>query len=120
MIEIRNSKLPNPKEIGNGGSFFKNPIITSKSFKILQHNFPEIPHYIVSETEIKIPAGWLIEQCGFKGKRYGDAGVHHKQALVLVNYNNATGTEIYNLAKNIQQKVKETFKIKLDIEVNII
>ncbi|PHQ55322.1 MAG: UDP-N-acetylenolpyruvoylglucosamine reductase [Lutibacter sp.] len=120
VIEIRNSKLPNPEEIGNGGSFFKNPIITNKSFRLLQNNYPKIPQYIVSETEIKIPAGWLIEQCGFKGKRLGDAGVHSKQALVLVNYNNATGTEIYNLAKNIQQKVKETFKIKLDIEVNII
>ena len=120
VIEIRNSKLPNPEEISNGGSFFKNPIITPKSFKILHNNFPEIPHYIISETEIKIPAGWLIEQCGFKGKRFGDAGVHSKQALVLVNYNNATGTEIYNLAKNIQQKVKAIFNIDLEIEVNII
>lgn len=120
IITIRNSKLPNPEEIGNGGSFFKNPVIANKSFNLLQDKFSEIPYYKVSETEIKIPAGWLIEQCGFKGKRFGDAGVHSKQALILVNYNNATGTEIYNLAKNIQQKVKETFKIELEIEVNII
>jgi UDP-N-acetylmuramate dehydrogenase len=120
VVAIRKSKLPNPEKIGNGGSFFKNPVITNKSFKLLQQNYPKIPHYIVSETEIKIPAGWLIEQCGFKGKRFGDAGVHTKQALVLVNYNNASGMEIYNLAKKIQQKVKATFAIDLAIEVNII
>jgi UDP-N-acetylmuramate dehydrogenase len=120
VVAIRKSKLPNPEKIGNGGSFFKNPVITNKSFKLLQQNYPKIPHYIVSETEIKIPAGWLIEQCGFKGERFGDAGVHTKQALVLVNYNNASGMEIYNLAKKIQQKVKATFAIDLAIEVNII
>ncbi|WP_299525184.1 UDP-N-acetylmuramate dehydrogenase [uncultured Lutibacter sp.] len=119
VVAIRESKLPNPEEIGNSGSFFKNPVINQNSFEIIQKKYPEIPHYIVSENEVKIPAGWLIEQCGFKGKRFGDAGVHTKQALVLVNYNNATGQEIYSLAKNIQQKVKEIFKIDLDIEVNI-
>ncbi len=120
VVAIRQSKLPDPQEIGNSGSFFKNPVINHNSFKILQKKYPEIPHYIVSENEIKIPAGWLIEQCGFKGKRFGDAGVHTKQALVLVNYNNATGQEIYSLAKNIQQKIKDTFNIDLAIEVNII
>jgi UDP-N-acetylmuramate dehydrogenase len=120
VIDIRNSKLPNPKEIGNSGSFFKNPVITVDAFRKLQEKHPNIPSYTVSETEIKVPAGWLIEQCGFKGKRFGDAGVHTKQALVLVNYDNATGTEIHNLAQEILKTVKKTFDISLDIEVNVI
>ncbi|OGS69491.1 MAG: UDP-N-acetylenolpyruvoylglucosamine reductase [Flavobacteria bacterium RIFCSPLOWO2_12_FULL_35_11] len=120
VIAIRQSKLPDPKKIGNSGSFFKNPVITSDLFKELTKKYPEIPHYIISESEIKIPAGWLIEQSGFKGKRFGDVGVHEKQALVLVNYNNASGKEIYDLAQKIQKKVMETFKISLEIEVNVI
>jgi len=120
VIAIRKSKLPDPKEIGNSGSFFKNPVISNKAFYLLQQKYPNIPHYVVSTDSIKVPAGWLVEQCGFKGKRFGDAGVHKNQALVLVNYNNATGKEIYQLAQNILQTVYEKFQINLEIEVNII
>jgi UDP-N-acetylmuramate dehydrogenase len=120
VIAIRQRKLPDPKEIGNSGSFFKNPVIPKAEFKILQQNYPNAPHYVVSETEIKVPAGWLIEQCGFKGKRFGDAGVHKNQALVLVNYGNAKGEEILALAKKIQETVLEKFKIAIEAEVNVI
>lgn len=120
VINIRESKLPNPKEIGNSGSFFKNPVIGKEQFDTLLTKNPNMPHYLVSENEIKVPAGWLIEQAGFKGKRFGDAGVHEKQALVLVNYGNATGKEIITVAKNIQNKVNEMFGINIIPEVNII
>lgn len=120
IISIRQSKLPDPKKIGNSGSFFKNPVISLCHFEKLKSKFPEIPHYIISESSIKIPAGWLIEQSGFKGKRFGDYGVHEKQALVLVNYGNATGKNIYQLAQSIQNTIKSKFSINLEIEVNII
>lgn len=120
VITIRKSKLPDPKEIGNSGSFFKNPVITSQHFETLSKQYPTIPNYKISENEIKIPAGWLIEKCGFKGKRYGDHGVHKKQALVLVNYGNASGKEIYQLAKKIQKTIFQKFEISLEIEVNVI
>lgn len=120
VIQIRESKLPNPKEIGNSGSFFKNPVISKTQFETLLAKYPNLPYYVVSETEIKIPAGWLIEQAGFKGARFGDAGVHKNQALVLVNYGNATGAEIVSLAHKIQNKVNEMFQINIIPEVNII
>ena len=120
VIAIRKSKLPDPKEIGNSGSFFKNPVISKDQFLELQKENPNIPNYPVSDTEIKVPAGWLVEQSGFKGKRFGDAGIHEKQALVLVNYGNASGKEIYLLAQKIQEKVFKNFGISLEIEVNII
>lgn len=120
VIAIRESKLPDPKKIGNSGSFFKNPVISKLQFEELQQDYPSIPSYTVSDTEIKVPAGWLIEQYGFKGKRFGDAGVHEKQALVLVNYGNATGLEILNLAKKIRASVADKFNITLEFEVNII
>ena len=120
VIAIRQSKLPDPNEIGNSGSFFKNPVISISLFEELKNKYPTIPSYPVSEKEIKVPAGWLIEQSGFKGKRYGDYGVHEKQALVLVNYGNASGKDIFELAQKIQATIKETYKIDLEIEVNII
>ena len=120
VIQIRQSKLPDPKKLGNCGSFFKNPIINDIEFKQFHNNYPQAPYYKISNSEYKIPAGWLIEQSGFKGKRIGDAGVHKKQALVLVNYGNATGKEIVSLSKKIQTKVKEDFGISMTPEVNII
>ncbi|MBT8244504.1 MAG: UDP-N-acetylmuramate dehydrogenase [Winogradskyella sp.] len=120
VINIRQSKLPDPKQIGNSGSFFKNPIISKIQFEELKKDFPNAPHYIISETEIKIPAGWLIEIAGFKGKRFGNYGVHNKQALVLVNYGEALGEDIFKLAKLIQKTVLRLFDIKIETEVNII
>ncbi|WP_343624819.1 UDP-N-acetylmuramate dehydrogenase [Flavobacterium lindanitolerans] len=120
IITIRQSKLPDPKELGNSGSFFKNPIIPKSDFERIHLLHPEMPSYTVSETEVKVPAGWLIEKAGFKGKRFGDAGIHKNQALVLVNYGNATGQEILNVSKEIQKTVKELFDIEIEAEVNVI
>ena len=120
VIAIRQSKLPDPKELGNSGSFFKNPIIRKEYFDKIHVLHPEMPHYVISKTEVKVPAGWLIEQAGFKGKRFGDAGIHKNQALVLVNYGNATGQEILNVSKDIQNTVLNLFGIAIEAEVNVI
>lgn len=120
VIAIRKSKLPDPKELGNSGSFFKNPIVAKTDFEPIHAKFPEMKFYEVSDTEVKVPAGWLIEQAGFKGKRFGDAGIHKNQALVLVNYGNATGQEILAVSRDIQQTVFEKFGIRIEAEVNVI
>jgi len=120
VIAIRQSKLPDPKELGNSGSFFKNPILLKTNFEKIHLKFPEMKYYEVSPTQVKVPAGWLIEQAGFKGKRFGDAGIHKNQALVLVNYGNATGQEILDVSKTIQNTIFKTFGIHIEAEVNVI
>lgn len=120
VCNIRSSKLPNPAQIGNAGSFFKNPEITRDKYLTLQQQFPGIVSYDLPNGNVKLAAGWLIEQCGWKGKTIGDAGVHQLQALVLVNYKNATGSEIYTLSQQVLDSVKEKFDVELEREVNII
>lgn len=117
IIRIRQQKLPDTKELGNAGSFFMNPVIPVSDFERLLQQYPAMPHYIVSETDVKIPAAWLIERCGWKGKQAGRAGVHKNQALVLVNCGGATGSEIKQLAEKIQQDVLTKFSIGLSPEV---
>jgi UDP-N-acetylmuramate dehydrogenase len=120
VIAIRQSKLPDPKKLGNSGSFFKNPVLNASEFQEFRSQFPEAPFYEVSASEFKIPAGWLIEKAGFKGYREGDAGVHKNQALVLVNHGNATGPELWNLALKIQRTVQDIFGIYIEPEVNVL
>ena len=119
VIEIRTSKLPDPKKIGNCGSFFKNPIISSLKFKKLFKEYDTIPNYKISENKFKIPAAWLIEECGFKGKIEGNTGTHKKHALVIINKGGATGEEIYNFSQKIKKSVLKKFNILLEEEVNI-
>lgn len=120
VINIRSSKLPNPAEIGNAGSFFKNPTVDAAKYASLKEAFPHIVAYAVADGQYKLAAGWMIEQCGWKGFREGDAGVHARQALVLVNYGNATGNEIYQLSQRVLDSVHEKFGVELEREVNII
>lgn len=120
VINIRSSKLPDPKQIGNAGSFFKNPEVTAHQFEQLQQDFPGIVGYKLDNGNVKLAAGWLIENCGWKGYRKGDAGCHEKQALVLVNYGHATGSEIYSLSTAIVDSVYSKFHVQLEREVNIL
>ena len=120
IIDIRNAKLPDPKVTGNAGSFFMNPVVSREKYEELAAQFADMPHYKVDEQHEKIPAGWMIDQCGWKGRTMGRAGVHPKQALVLVNLGGATGSEIVALCNAIQQDVKAKFGIDIHPEVNII
>ena len=120
VIHIRESKLPDPATIGNAGSFFKNPIVERPFFEALEAAYPGIPQFPVSEDWVKVPAAWLIDQCGWKGKRRGDVGVHENQALVLVNYGSGTGREIFKLSEMIMKSVQKKFGVELHREVNVI
>lgn len=120
IISIRQTKLPDPFKLANAGSFFKNPFISNKVFQNIREKYPEVPGHPINDSIWKIPAGWLIERSGWKGKRIGDAGVYPRQALVLVNYGKATGTDILHLARRIQHDVYRQFNIHLDTEVLVI
>lgn len=119
IIDIRNAKLPDPKVLGNAGSFFMNPVVPTHKYNQLAQQYVGMPHYTIDSEYEKIPAGWLIEQCGWKGKALGKAAVHNKQALVLVNCGGATGSEVVQLYKTIQHDVKQKFDIEIKPEVNI-
>ena len=120
IIDIRRKKLPDPSVMGNAGSFFMNPVVSREHYEQLAGQYPDMPHYYIDDQHEKIPAGWMIDQCGWKGRSLGRAGVHDKQALVLVNRGNATGEEIVALCRAIQQDVLKKFGIEIHPEVNIV
>ena len=120
VISIRKSKLPDPKELGNAGSFFKNPVVPKIILEKIKEIYPNVPFYLINDDEVKIPAGWLIEASGWKGKKVGNCGVHTKQALVLVNYGGSTGQQILDLSTQIIEQIQQLFGLTLEREVNII
>jgi len=120
VIAVRRAKLPDPKELGSAGSFFMNPVVERAVYERLKERYPDLPHYEVDALHVKIPAGWMIDRCGWKGKSMGRAGVHASQALVLVNLGGATGLEVLRLAKAVVQSVRERFGIEIRPEVNMI
>lgn len=120
VIAIRQSKLPDPKQLGNAGSFFKNPVITKDQLSNILNNYQDAPYYKIDKNHVKVPAGWLIDTAGWKGKRYNNFGIHKNQALVLVNYGGATGNELFELSTRIIEDIKKRFGIQLEREVNII
>ena len=119
VIRIRQSKLPDPKQLGNAGSFFKNPVVSNEILQTIQSSYERVPSYPAGDGHVKLAAGWLIEQAGWKGKRFGNVGVHELQALVLVNYGGGTGKEIYDLSQRIIEDIQEKFGVSLEREVNI-
>lgn len=120
ISEIRKQKLPDIESAGSAGSFFKNPVVSKNKFSKIKKEYPDVVYYELDENNVKIPAGWLIEMCGFKGKRTGDVGTYRNQALVIINYGNATGEEILNFSGEIQKAVRNKFEIEIKPEVNII
>ena len=120
VCNIRQNKLPDPEFFGNAGSFYKNPVVSEKKHKELKGIYKNLVSFPQAEGSFKLAAGWLIDQCGWKGKRLGDAGVHENQALVLVNYGNATGQDILNLSDKIRKSVLQKFGVELEMEVNVV
>lgn len=120
VVEIRKNKLPDPKVYGNAGSFFKNPYITKEKYEKLKEQYPDMPSYPVSDKSVKVPAAWMIEKCGLKGKNFGGAYIHEKQALVIINKEHAVGTDVAMLAEFVRSSVKEKFGVEINPEVNYI
>lgn len=120
VIEIRRSKLPEPDEYGSAGSFFMNPVIPTEQYEKLKSSYPDMPHYVVDDMHVKVPAGWLIDRCGWKGKSFGGAAVYEKQCLVLINKNNAKPNDVVALAEMIRKSVSDTYGIVINPEVNYI